>query len=573
MKRAFNDFAKNQYLKRLESGPLQYPTIVSFSITLILLCIQLYFIKPYFLVNDDIYKILLVKGIGITSAPTPYFILSNVLLGLFFVKWYAWFPSVPLYSYLLCAVQFLSLWAFLWILCLKSTRWFHLFLFIVSCLGVQFIFFTYLQFTEAASMAAAVGILLFVFSTKTFPGCRPCAWIFSGVLLLFSWLIRPDSFLLVLLASTPLILFELWGASPRVIFKEQWKFVTAVALLMLLSSGFNFVWFQKHEDWKDFQRFALELQRTLEFQSCDYSPVTKPIFDSVGWSENDYWLFKDWYFMDPEKFSISNFEKFRAQFPRMGSEGKIGSFHSPMELFGSFWDKRILLYFFVFWAFCRGSAFRFLFIQLSWIALIFLFLIYFMKATDRVTLPLLAYLMNLAIFYAERPFSTDAQTGSTLSRFLPWPRIILLCAAFAFVFPQLKNYYLQDLEKQKLENQMKVCLKQLHPSEKQLYVMLQFPFEVFNVFDDFECLRPFRIFFSSVNERCPAAMNILKEFKVKDVFRDAVDNPNIFMICNQEEGLHYYTYLKENFHMTIYARKILDCGFLKVFSIHSRQES
>ncbi len=573
MKRAFNDSAQSLDLKRIESFSLQFPILVSFSITFILLCLQLYFIKPYFLVNDDIYKLLLVKGIGITSAPTPFFILSNILLGLFFMKWYAWFPSVPLYSCLLCAVQFLSLWAFLWILCLRSTWWFHLLLFVVSCAGVHFIFFTYLQFTEAASTAAAAGILLFVFSMKPDPGHRTHARIFSGILLMSSWLIRPDSFLIVLLASAPLVLFELRKVDPEAILKEQWKFFSAIILLIFLSAGFNFAWFQKHQDWKDFQSFAVELQKTLEFQSSDYSPKTKPVFDSVGWSENDYWLFRDWYFMDQQKFSISNFRKFRAQFPRMGTEGKRGSFSSPMELFASSWDKRIFLYFCVFWVFCRGSVFRFLFVQFLWIGLIFLFLIYFMKATDRVTLPLLAYLMNLAIYYAERPSTGDLGGGSILERFLPWSKIILLCVAFAAAFPEVKDYYLQNLQNQKTENQVKVCLKQLHPSEKQLYIMLQFPFEIFNAFDDLECLRPFRIFFASVNERSPTSIKVLDEFKIKDVFRDAVDNPNIFMICNREEGLHYYAYLKENYHINIYAQKIYDCGYFKVFSIHSRKES
>jgi hypothetical protein len=537
---------------------------------LILLFIQLHFIKPYFLVNDDIYKVFLAKGIGMASTPTPYFILSSILLGLFFVKCYAWFPSFPSYSLFLCAVQFLSLWAFLWVLCLRPSRWVSVVLFLVSCLGVEFIFFTYLQFTQTASMAAASGVLVFIFSTGLPPGGRRLgAWVFSGALFVSSWLLRPDSFLLILLASAPLALVQLKQANLRAL-KQQWKFVSTVVALVFLAAGLQFAWFQKHRDWKDFQRFAVDIQRIVEFQAPLYSPKTKPVFDSAGWSENDYWFFRNWYFMDPEKFSVSNLDKLRAGFPRADSEGKRGSFHSLMDLFDSYWDLRILLYFFVFLAFCRGNVFRFLLAQWAWISLIFLFLIYFMKATDRVTLPLLAYLMNLAIYGAEPPFSKGGRKGSTPGVFLPWARAALLGGAFLLAFPNLENYYLQNLEKQRVEYRLKSCLQQLRPSDKQLYIMLEFPFEAFNAFDDFECFQPFRIFFASAMERCPAQMETLENFKIEDPFKEAVDNPNILMICTTEEGLHYHTYMLEHFRKNVFARRVFDGGYFKVFTLHSR---
>jgi hypothetical protein len=558
----------------LEPLSFQYPASVSLILTLILLCLQLHFIKPYFLVNDDIFKIFLAKGIGIGSTPTPNFILSNILLGLFFVKWFAWFPAFPWYGWFLCATQFLSMWAFLWVLFQRQARGFHLLLFIVSCLGVQFIFFTYLQFTMTASMAAGAGSLLFLFSLEPNLGRRRIhAWIFSGTLLLFSWLIRPDSFLLVLLASAPLALFKIRQLSLRKIIRQQWKFVSAVALVVFLAAGIDFAWFQAHEDWKDFYQFARGLKNFLEFHPSDYSAKTKPLFDSVGWSENDYWLFRNWYLMDANKYSLSNFEKLKAQFPRIGSAGKTGSFQSPMDLFASFWDLRIFLYFFVFWVFCRGKAFRFLFGQLAWIVLLLIFLIYFLKATDRVTLPLLAYLMNLAIYYAEKPFLREGKKSFTLGYFLRWAPFIPLCAALVFVFPNLENYYFQNQAKQKVESQMKICLKQLHPTDQQLFIMWEFPFELINAFDDFECLRPIRMFTTSTMQRCPATRETLEKFKIKNVFRDAVDNPNIFMICNQEEGLHYHKYLEENYHIGVYAQKVFDCGYFRAFSIHSLKGS
>jgi len=573
MNRLSAPLSQNPLSGKLESLPFRHPVLVSFGITLFLLCIQLHFIRPYFLQNDDIFKILTARGIGVNSTPSPYFLCSGIPLGVFFVKWFEGFPSFPWYGWFICAVQFLSLWSFLWILCLRSSGFFNVALFIVSCLGVQCIFFIFFEFTITSMMAFSACVILFNYSTEL-PGSklRNSIWFFSGIFLLLSWLIRPYSFYAMLLVTAPILVFKIREMKLRVLWEQQWKFFTLAGFFLLLVFFSDYSWYQRNPDWKVFQKFNSVAAELQQFQNPTYTPQTKSLFDSVGWTENDLWLFDHWYWMDPDKYEISKMTQLSSGFPKVGAVKKVGSFNSLPELLGSFWDLRILLYFSVFWMFCGGRASRFLLAQLAWIMLYFIYLIYFLKAPDRVTLPPLAYLMNLAIYYAAPPIFPKWKNGPLHLFLLSGARIIFLGAAFVFVLPNLHNYYLQNLERQKVESQMRSLLRQVHPLENQVYFTWGLPFELFGAFDTYDFFKPFHLVTASFIQRSPVTQETLDRFGIGNILKDAVDNPNIFVICGKEEGSHYYTYMEENFHISIYAQKVFDGGYFKIYSIHSRKD-
>jgi hypothetical protein len=195
-----------------------------------------------------------------------------------------------------------------------------------------------------------------------------------------------------------------------------------------------------------------------------------------------------------------------------------------------------------------------------------------MKLIDEVTVPILAYLSNVAIFYAE-PVSFPRDNKNPLGVYLlSGIRILLLCAAFIFSIPTLRGFYLENLQRQKIESELRTCLKQMNPLETQLYIMWAFPFGQFNAFDTFDCLRPFHMISLSPTQRSPATAETLQMFKIENVFKAAVDNPNIFMIYNKLQGMHYYTYLQENAHQITYAKKVYDFPYFQVFTIHMAKD-
>ncbi|HXL72654.1 MAG TPA: hypothetical protein VN963_03430, partial [bacterium] len=130
------------FLKNVWKSPAFY----SFAAILILLSIQLLLISPFYMTADDIFKVLIVKGIAANSTPTPFVPASNILMGYMLMWLFAWMPSFPWYGWFLCAVQFLTFWCFLWLLCRRPFRWFNLALFIGLWMAVFFIFFVLFQF-------------------------------------------------------------------------------------------------------------------------------------------------------------------------------------------------------------------------------------------------------------------------------------------------------------------------------------------------------------------------------------------------------------------------------------------
>jgi hypothetical protein len=309
------------------------PLPLSLVVSMILFSFQLFFIKPFFLTNDDVFKILAVKGIGAVSSPSPYMGYSNVLLGYSLVKMYSWFPSFPWYPWFLCLTQLLSFWAFLWLLCLKSSGRFRVLFFIGTWIGIYFIFFVFLQFTMTAGLAAGAGILLFCLAPEGFGDIRRAGLVAVSVLLLvLGFLIRDHFVFLMFLVALPVLVFRARDVRFRNFVVRNWPWPAGALLICLALGAFHYAWFQKDPAWREYNRFDRQRVELQDYRITEYNPATKPFFDRAGWSENDYWLFKNWFFANPLKYNEQNLEKLKETFPRTGTKGKIASF----KAFGNF---------------------------------------------------------------------------------------------------------------------------------------------------------------------------------------------------------------------------------------------
>jgi hypothetical protein len=544
------------------------PAFYSFTVILTLLSIQLFLISPFYMTADDIFKVLIVKGIASNSIPTPYVPTSNILMGNMLIRLFAWIPSFPWYGWFLCAVQFLTFWCFLWLLCQGPFRWLNLALFISLWMTIFFIFFVLFQFNMTALLAAFVGLMVLFTNAESFGGGHNNGILaLSSLLLLLSALIRMDSLLLALLVSAPLIISRSKEKHFRDFAKRRWGLLILVFLGVLFLEAANFVWYQSDKSWNEY--YHREQARIIlqEYQVTQYTPETKPYFDSVGWSENDYWLFKHWYQAGPVKFNETNFKKLGSFFPRIGSSGKTYSCHSLIELFSCDWDLRLALCFFLLLIFSSRSSRIYLLVQWFWILLVFLILIYFYKTPDRVNMPILAFLVMLSVFYTENPLENQ-----TKAHWFGWVKAFVLLVAFVFSLSLPWRYYQQNYWRRLSQDQMHRYLTMLNSQDNQLYVVWTFPFEEFGVFDNLESLKPFHLSLNAYQD-CPFSLKGLERFGVRDPLRDAVDNPNVFFICSAEEGWHYHQYMKETYHEKIYAVPVFKSKYFETFTIHSKKNT
>ncbi len=542
---------------------------------LLFLALQLYFFTPYYELNDDTFKTFFTQGLGTELAPSEFAGYSNPLWGLLIKSLFALFPHVPCYGIALVTIQALSFGALLWAFGLSPHPGFKALLFAVTFLGAGVHFFAQIQFTVTALLAvqSALFLLLSLWQNKRLAG-SPAALGLSGFLLFAGSLIRFEAFLLAILAFLPLSA-PLWPGKNknfRETVSSRKGYFLALGLLVLGAAAFSHYWYAKTPGWSDFNRFDHERLDLMDYRIDPYNAATQPYFDQAGWTENDYQMFKDWYFMDKDIYDPDNMRRLAGHFPRVGAEGKPFAYHSLPETLASFWGQTFLMYVFAFFLWVPLKPLRLLALQFLWILALFAFLVYFWGARDRVTLPLLFMLVNAAIYFSNPALGENPGSGGRFRKLLLKAAAIFLAVLFLLGMNLYYYSYLGNRDLRIREKALETCLAEWKPREDHLYVVWDssFPYEDLNVFDNFDAFRKLHIFPLAVYQRSPNAQKMLDRFGIKNLLRDLVDNPNVSLICWPQEGALYHQYMLEKYRMEITAEKTYDCPFFKVYRIHSK---
>ncbi|MCF0147281.1 MAG: hypothetical protein HUJ77_02665 [Clostridium sp.] len=97
--------------------------------------------------------------------------------------------------------------------------------------------------------------------------------------------------------------------------KTNIKKVMILGLVVFIACGFSFIFraysmnkYYKDIVWNEYIEFNKARSNLIDFGLPDYN-LNKEIYDSVGWSENDYNIFNAYSFPEEEKFSTENLEK------------------------------------------------------------------------------------------------------------------------------------------------------------------------------------------------------------------------------------------------------------------------
>jgi hypothetical protein len=542
------------------------PALTAALVVLVWVLLQLILFRPYYLVNDDILKVLMAKGFGTGGVPSDFFEGSNVLLGMFFKWWFSLFPNEPWFGWFLYGLQALALWGFLWAELSRPKPWFRAVLFLAAMEGVYFLFFTYLQFNIVSILSVQSGFWLLMASfeageknPKTWMALGSCSFLWIASLL------RPEALGVGTLLAVPLFLADretVLREIRRPLFR---RLLFSAGALIVLCYLFHSVHSFRSPEWKQFWAFHRESDGLNEYRSAQFDPGTKPTFDQVGWSFNDLWLFKNLYWMDLEKFSVEKLRILNDKFPRWVLGGKFGAYSSWGSLLSSHWDLRILLWAFGIAFFCAPNRLWAMLTSLGMVIFILALLLYWLKATDRVTLPILTSLIVFAVRFAEFPMIRSGWS--------PWKvtaGFLALLVLASMTFQEVRSYRVQNLTRQGAEVRFDQSLRDLGSFKGQLIILWDFPLECANAFDDLERFRPLHIFLMSASQRSPVQAGLIKDYGLEDFGKGMVDNPRVLLNCSGEEGAHLAVYLQENKGIKVRPQKVYECEFFKVFALHSR---
>jgi len=112
----------------------------------------------------------------------------------------------------------------------------------------------------------------------------------------------------------------------------------------------------------------------------------------------------------------------------------------------------------------------------------------------------------------------------------------------------------------------------MSPTRDQLYVLWgsRFPYELISPVHPPPALRDLRFFPLGGHQRTPLVEGILREFGVRNLFRDMVDDPRIYLVCDSVLGALYSSYVWEHYGIETTGKKVFDSDFFTVYQIKRR---
>lgn len=514
---------------------------------------------------DDILLLMMSKGVGVADSPVVMNGRMNVTLSFALASLYRALPSVQWYSVLSVGTILLSLWgtllALLWT---GPGRGRKLALWIAGS-AIDAFFLGSMQWTTTSALAGTAAVFLFYValrSEKHAPG-----WFLglAGFLTGLSAWIRPESFFLVALLAAPLGAALLWKKS---VLPENRRTLRAAGLALgvaLAGVAADKAAYELDPAWRSSMAFFHAHFDLNEARGEGYTFAHQPLFDAVGWSENDERIFRAWYFLDPDLFSVAKIERLCAGLPRVTTVKK------PDEGFPALLRRQtslcLLVSLFALGLILprreRGRAA----LDLAWTAGVLVFLWLGYKLPLRVFLPCLFFLWNVLLLRAfDGEEGGGAGAGRGAWRFgLALALVLAVNLAFAHAFTRKMDAWGER------QAAFEKDLASFHPDPGKLYALweMSFPYTLLRPFNDYEVFRGWNTVSLTWLQRFPVTRRMLERFGVKDLFRDMVDNPRLLLVCNDTQALLYRTYLFEHGGLMTHLSPVYTSREFNVYEVKS----
>jgi len=263
--------------------------------------------KQTYGVNDDVIIQDWLSGfytgnseIMLRASATP-----RITFGFIVSNLYKFFPTINWFSIILLALVILS-WYLLGILTLKSKH-------ILSTIVYFLVSFLHLLwFISSPTYTAATVILSFstliYLSRQIIENNIKLNFILISIIYGFSFLIRPESFILGTMVSLPVIVFS--AIKENKVVKSNIKFILISAFFVLSIIGadyvFEGVYISKNSNWSEYQIWE-NARYKIQANTPEKVVLENPI--NFGWTEAEAEIFKNYDYIDSNNFTITKLNK------------------------------------------------------------------------------------------------------------------------------------------------------------------------------------------------------------------------------------------------------------------------
>jgi hypothetical protein len=276
------------------------PNWVSFLSTSIFFFIYLFIFHPGYGINDDPKIISLFAGYP-GGNPAPYFVNSNILIGLILKPFYGLHTSINWEILLFFAVNFLSMWGLLQIILSGSTSRRQQIVSGLVALACDAYFVLNITYTNIASFACLSGICLFFATFRSTTDLNKMTIACGTALIFISSLIRFETLPLILSMALPGVIVS------RGYFKIKKLALGLIIPCVFVSGGylFNRAYLHFLPDWHQYDIYnktRVLIDDTHRFENMH----TEIRF--IGWSSNDQELFAHWFYPDQRIYSLGHLQ-------------------------------------------------------------------------------------------------------------------------------------------------------------------------------------------------------------------------------------------------------------------------
>ena len=523
--------------------------LLSLIINIILFALFFCFISPHFQTNDDSAMMDIASGVR-TGQPSEYLIFINVIVGKLLVFLYSTFANINWYPILFYFIHFISTTVILYCFLIKNKNIFSISIYLLIFSFLELYLLTNLQFTTTAFIAGVSSIILFF----TFLNIKGKVLYFaiagSVILIITSGLTRKNVFYLVIGLSTAIFLFKFLE-------KKSWKipvFLIISIILFSLCNQFNDNYYNKDPNWAAYREYNSIRGKIHDNPHLTYSNITQKIYNDVGWSSNDVYMFRSWFFSDLELYSK---EKLEYVISNVKIEGGIKNISATIKKSFTYLDLKARWFagFFLILVILVVDKKKNKYILSVFLAasLITIYLSYFVRLPGRVFFPIIFFINIITAFFLCESLTTlNTSSHKILNNIILKITILIICIALSTsVFISTSNSSRINIVKQA---EFEEIVKRISDEDK-IYVSwgaTGLSNKIIFFYNPYYKTR-FNKVSLGWNTHSPHYYKILNYYSIENIYEDIVERTDIFVVCMNNEVEMFREFMLEHYNRQVSA--------------------
>ena len=511
---------------------------------------------PAFKTGDDVAMMLRSMGIVKSVDSTPYLLYIHYWFGLLLNWLYKIAYSFPWYgSFILLGVFVFH--TTLFGLSFRKYGYRVIIPYVVYLVASGYLIFNELQFTISGMLWALSGLLLLLAnldSKKVFN------WeVLVGVLFfVIGAMVRWRGAVMMGVLVMPVFAIMMWPLSDL---KKQIKKIIPLSLAFVLAFvmwKIDRSFYNQEPGWEYYRSMNRLRSEIVDYKLLEQqgSEMLNEVLEKVGWSENDYIMLKNWFFIDSVKYNPTAFQEALSMVPRV--KNNLPTSYIKAYLLKSLSNPFVLavLISLLSVAFLRRKNLK------HWLLLAYgpiafigvsLFIVYFFKeAPERVLFPLSLFSLGIAM-----PFAGYSPEEKKLSKLQDVLLIIPFLLAISLFFSQFRTEHLKFKRFEEMSRLDKMILQEyLKPSKEKLFVIWSggYPWRSILPFGDLEYLKEFRTLSLGSSQQSPDIKGMINAFEIKDLYRSIAEDERIWIhVSSSRVDLmeNYRSYMLEHYNMKV----------------------